>query len=400
MPSATYTEFDCYKLLGIPPNVGPQEIRNAYHRASLRAHPDRGGSHDEQVRLNLAYEILKDPVLRQAHDRYWYGDGARAYPPPPPRDDRAHRAAGRPSPPPSRPRQPLEYLYRRATTRTENHRQESARRRATRLHETIAQFEARFDQGKQTRRTSLIWSCLLTASAVLASSAGVHLVWIATVFSWLWFTAHSSGVTVHTKTVSFDDPSWHDAIRAAAIEKVDAESRADEEVLERYRKILASLSELVGRSSSFSDSEDQVARRIAAALFVMGYRPLHYDRQARILVFTDGQERLLVRYRHRPGIATNVAYVERMIEAMGHHGASAGLLFCTPGLSGNGATIASKHGIKWYTLERMNEWIEQVALGEYEGPAGDLFQHLDHLMQFIQSISVPLPYYRPSRRRW
>ncbi len=99
-------------------------------------------------------------------------------------------------------------------------------------------------------------------------------------------------------------------------------------------------------------------------------------------------------------MATNVTYVERMVEAMGRHAASAGLLFCTPGLSGNGATVASKHGIKWYTLERMNEWIEQVAVGEYEGPSGDLFQHLDHLMQFIQSISVPLPYYGPSRRRW
>jgi hypothetical protein len=48
----------------------------------------------------------------------------------------------------------------------------------------------------------------------------------------------------------------------------------------------------------------------------------------------------------------------------------------------------------------MNEWIEQVAVGEYEGREGDLFQHLDHLMQFIQSISVPLPYYGRSRRRW
>jgi hypothetical protein len=131
----------------------------------------------------------------------------------------------------------------------------------------------------------------------------------------------------------------------------------------------------------------------------MGYQPVNYDREARILVFTDGQERLLVRYRHRSGMATNVTYVERMVEAMSRHGASAGLLFCTPGLSGNGAAVASKHGIKWYTLERMNEWIEQVALGEYEGPAGDLFQHLDHLMRFIQSISVPLPYYGPSRRR-
>ena len=125
------------------------------------------------------------------------------------------------------------------------------------------------------------------------------MVWIAAAFSWLWFMGHFSGVTLHTRTVRFDDPGWRDAIRAAAAEKVDAESRAEEESVDRYHKILASLSELLGRSSSFADSEDQVARRIAAALFIMGYQPLHYDRQARILVFTDGQERLLVRYRHR-----------------------------------------------------------------------------------------------------
>lgn len=59
----------------------------------------------------------------------------------------------------------------------------------------------------------------------------------------------------------------------------------------------------------------------------------------------------------------------------------------------------NKHGVKWYTLERMNEWIDEVSLGEYEGPAGDLFEHLDLFTRFIQSISVPLAYYGPSRRR-
>jgi len=349
MPTATYTEFDCYKLLAIPPNAGPQEVRSAYHRASLRAHPDRGGSHEEQVRINLAYEILKDPVLRQAHDRYWYRDGARASAPPPPRGDRAPTPPGRPSPPPPRPTpqpQPLDHLYRRANSRMEERRRDSAHQRQNRLHETISQFEARFAKSKQTRWTGLIWACLLTAGAVLASSANVHLLWIAAAFPWLWFMAHSSGVTLHMRTVRFDDPSWRDAVGAAAADKVEAELRAEEESLDHYRKILASVSELLGRSSSFADSEDQVARRIASALFVMGYQPLQYDRQSRVLIFTDGQERLLVRYRHRSGVPTNVTYVERMVEAMGHHGASAGLLFCTPGLSGNGATVASKQGVK------------------------------------------------------
>jgi hypothetical protein len=281
----------------------------------------------------------------------------------------------------------------------EERRRDTARQRQSRLYETISEFEARFAKSKQARWTGLIWACLLTAGAILASSGNVHVVWIAAAFSWLWFMAHFSGVTLHTRRVRFDDPSWRDALRTTAAVKVEAEMRAEEESLDRYRKILASVSELLGRSSSFADSEDQVARRITAALFVMGYQPLQYDRQARVLVFTDGQERLLVRYRHRSGVSTNVTYVERMVEAMGHHGASAGLLFCTPGVSGNGAIVARKHGIKWYTLERMNEWIEQVSVGEYGGPTGDLLEHLERLTRFMQSISVPLPYHGPSRRR-
>jgi len=30
-----------------------------------------GGSHEQQVKVNLTYEILSDPLLREQHDRYW-----------------------------------------------------------------------------------------------------------------------------------------------------------------------------------------------------------------------------------------------------------------------------------------------------------------------------------------
>ena len=93
-----------------------------------------------------------------------------------------------------------------------------------------------------------------------------------------------------------------------------------------------------------------------------------------------------------------MTYVEKMVVAMQSHKATSGLLFCTPGLSGNGAALAMRHGIKWYTLESMNDWINGVMWGEYEGPAGDILDHLDHLINFIRSISVPLPYHAGSRR--
>src|SRR5665213_3965049 len=56
----------------------------------------------------------------------------------------------------------------------------------------------------------------------------------------------------------------------------------------------------------------------------------------------------------------NVAYVEKLCELMSFHGASRGLLFCSPGLSGNASGLASRQRIKSYTLESVNSWIEEI----------------------------------------
>jgi curved DNA-binding protein len=70
MRNEQYKQFNCYKILGLAQNATPQEIYHAYKQASLRSHPDRGGSHDEMVKVNLAHEILSNPIERQAHDIY------------------------------------------------------------------------------------------------------------------------------------------------------------------------------------------------------------------------------------------------------------------------------------------------------------------------------------------
>jgi DnaJ-class molecular chaperone len=88
MATEAWQQFDCYKILGVHVAAAPIEVRKAYHRASREAHPDHGGSHEGQVRVNLAYEVLSDPVTRQAHDLFWYrfrapavgGPGAPASP--------------------------------------------------------------------------------------------------------------------------------------------------------------------------------------------------------------------------------------------------------------------------------------------------------------------------------
>jgi curved DNA-binding protein CbpA len=71
MPSSQWKQFNCYDVLAVLPTASPQEIRTAYKQAGLRHHPDRGGSHEAQVRVNIAYEVLFNPIERQAHDIHW-----------------------------------------------------------------------------------------------------------------------------------------------------------------------------------------------------------------------------------------------------------------------------------------------------------------------------------------
>jgi len=55
--------------LGIEPTATPEEIRRAYKILALEFHPDKGGSADKMVQLNLIKEILLDPSKRREYDR-------------------------------------------------------------------------------------------------------------------------------------------------------------------------------------------------------------------------------------------------------------------------------------------------------------------------------------------
>lgn len=68
-----------YRLLFVQPDA-PHEVIKAAYRAlmtTLRAHPDRGGSHDEAARLNAAWTVLGDPVRRAAYDNSLRRSGVR-----------------------------------------------------------------------------------------------------------------------------------------------------------------------------------------------------------------------------------------------------------------------------------------------------------------------------------
>ena len=61
---------DAKSILGI--NLQNSDLKKAYRQAALKAHPDRGGSDEEMLKVNQAYELLKNtgfnPMSREERD--------------------------------------------------------------------------------------------------------------------------------------------------------------------------------------------------------------------------------------------------------------------------------------------------------------------------------------------
>uniref|UniRef100_A0A8C9FCH1 DnaJ homolog subfamily C member 9 n=1 Tax=Pavo cristatus TaxID=9049 RepID=A0A8C9FCH1_PAVCR len=71
---ATFGAADLYCVLGVRREASPEEIRRAYHRTSLRVHPDRAepDAKEEATRrfqiLGRAYAVLSDAEQRAVYD--------------------------------------------------------------------------------------------------------------------------------------------------------------------------------------------------------------------------------------------------------------------------------------------------------------------------------------------
>lgn len=58
-----------YTALGRNKTATQADIKKAYTKLVLVHHPDKGGEQDVFVKIQEAYETLKDPILRQAYDK-------------------------------------------------------------------------------------------------------------------------------------------------------------------------------------------------------------------------------------------------------------------------------------------------------------------------------------------
>ena len=63
-----------YDNLKVARNAPPEVIRAAYKTLSQKYHPDRNRNSADAIRIiqiiNVAYEVLSDPVKRQEHDEW------------------------------------------------------------------------------------------------------------------------------------------------------------------------------------------------------------------------------------------------------------------------------------------------------------------------------------------
>ena len=80
-PNPQLPDFDPFEVLGVTPDDPSDVIKAAWRQAVKEHHPDAAGGTDERIkRINVAYEWLRDPTLRQT----WLlaASGRRAIPQP------------------------------------------------------------------------------------------------------------------------------------------------------------------------------------------------------------------------------------------------------------------------------------------------------------------------------
>lgn len=64
--------IDPYAMLGLDRSADMNAIKNAYRKAAKTAHPDSGGDAEHFSRLQIVYELLKDPIRRKVYDDTGY----------------------------------------------------------------------------------------------------------------------------------------------------------------------------------------------------------------------------------------------------------------------------------------------------------------------------------------
>ncbi len=64
---------DYYKILGVPTDATPDQIKKAYRKLAVKYHPDKNqGNKSAEAKfkeINEAYQILSDPKKREEYNQ-------------------------------------------------------------------------------------------------------------------------------------------------------------------------------------------------------------------------------------------------------------------------------------------------------------------------------------------
>jgi ABC-type multidrug transport system fused ATPase/permease subunit len=449
MPSYNYTSINCYKVLEIPWNAGPNVIRQAFFRKSKQSHPDLGGSHEMQIKVNSAYEILSDPITRESHDRYWKNSFEQVY---------SNQTTGTQTEGKNHSINSFDKLYKRITDIFTNNVENIRKKHHAWVREKSTTYKQQYENwhskmqsdfendvenyekilvDKLENQNFYYWGTIIISIvtmiasiillSIINSTTFIFLLVVLTLCGLVWaLYKNNKNIWVHGSIFSITDPEIGTKINKALLYNLNSKSfkvgnttitfqngnykeniddcveaewtnyfqKEEKEILANknyYMSMVAQICDIAGRSTTFDSSEEQAARRIATTFFFMGYIPIKYIDQARMFIMSDGLDNIAIRFRHRRGAPTNISYVRRMVEEMSAIKAYKGFLFCTPGLTDNARIFAKQHNITWYSLESMNRWIENVNLGSYDGPSGDIFKLLTNMVAFLRHISIALP---------
>lgn len=380
----------------------------AFRQASLRAHPDRGGSHDLMVKVNLANEILTHPDYRRDHDKYWSIFASKSRP------GRAGSKSTHTSsqyrsqnPPPRAGRFHKEYDQGEGLVGFKRRLNEQLQIQKTRiwadLSRRIQSNEARFRQELSNQRQTTFFMGVGAVALGLFALA-IPVLWFGELYLGLALLSKlTGGVKIAGRPFSLFNMTGN-RLKQHARDVANESCVVESNRLDQYSSMLESFSELLSRSSHSADGESQIGRRLAAAFFLAGYAADSFDRRSRSFLFTNGGERVVVQFRHGSKSAANKGHMERLASLAMVHGAARCYFFCLSGMSENARSQAASMGVKSYTLPEMNAWIEQVVISGHSGPSGDLLAAFEKHRNFSSAISVTdsaRGIYRPKyRRRW